>query len=285
MPHIFKIILILLLVASSVAISGAYIITIDTPETVTSGSPLIITGSTSFPEDTYFDLVLYYSKYTSGELKRQKVIVDQSKEFRSEFETRDLERGQYKVEVHSIISDGKEFVESSLGSASVIRRVIQLVDRSDELVIESEPSQNRSTALVVTGRVKGLSKGVVTLRAFGPDNYTFGPQQLITNPGFADTDGHFSTLIPVTVAGEYQVSISDKDGFISELSFNVTDDSTPKEEKGIITPIPTTTHLPSPPGTQEPTRTPSPTPTKSPLPVGIAAMGIIFGYCLFKKSG
>ncbi len=284
MPHVSRIILILLMFACLIAVSGAYIITIDAPERVTVGSPLVITGSTSFPEDTYFDLVLFYSKYTAGEVKRQKIIVDQSKEFRTDFETRNLEKGQYKVEVHSITSDGKEFVESSLGSSSVIRKVIQLVDRSDELVIESQPSQNRSTALVVSGKVKGLSNGVATLRAFGPDNYTFGPIQLITKPGFADKDGHFSTLIPIIVSGEYQVSISDKDGFISESSFNVTDDSAAQEEHAVITPIPTTTHLPSPPTTPDAARTPSPSGTKSPLPISVAIVGIFFGYCLSKRS-
>jgi len=283
MLHVFRIILILLTFASLIVISGAYIITIDAPDRVTIGSPLVITGSTSFPEDTYFDLVLYYSKYTAGIVKQQKVIVDQSKEFRTDFETRNLEKGQYKVEVHSITSDGKEFVESSLGSASVTRKVIQLVDRSNELAIESEPSQNLSTALVVSGRVKGLSNGVVTLRAFGPDNFTFGPLQLITKPGFADTDGHFSTLIPVIMAGEYQVSISDKDGFISESSFNVTGVPASVEEIVLITPLPTTTHLPSPPITPEATQTPTPTQTKSPLPISVAIVGIFLGYGLYKK--
>jgi len=284
MPQVSRIIVILLMFACLVTVSGAYIITIDAPKEVTTGSPLVITGSTSFPADSHFDLVLYYSKYTAGEVKRQTVIVDQSKEFRSDFETRGLEKGQYKVEVHSIVSDGKEFVESSLGSSSVTRRVIQLVDRSDELVIESPGSQNLSTALVVTGRVKGLPSGVVTLRVFGPSDYTFGPQQLITNPGFADTDGHFSTRIPVSMPGEYQISISDKNGFISESPFNVTNDRAVQEEPIVSTPIPTKIPLISPPSTPGQTRTPEPTQAKSSLPGVIAVFGATLGYCLYKKS-
>ncbi|MFH0968361.1 MAG: hypothetical protein V1862_11830 [Methanobacteriota archaeon] len=283
MSYLSRIILILFTFFSLVAVSGAYIITIDAPDSVTIGSPLVITGSTSFPVDTYFDLVLFYSKYTAGEVKRQKVIIDKSKEFRTDFETRNLEKGQYKVEVHAITSDGKEFVESSLGSASVTRRIVQLVDRSNELIIESEPLQNLTTALIVSGRVKGLSNGVVTLRAFGPDNFTFGPLQLITKPGFADTDGHFSTLIPISIAGEYQVSISDKDGFISESSFNVSDDNVAQEKPIVITPMPTTTKFPSPPVTQDIPATPSPTEAKSPLPGSIATVGIFLGYCVYKK--
>jgi hypothetical protein len=284
MPDLSRSILIILLIASLVSVSGAYIITIHAPEQVIIGNPLVVNGSTSFPEDTYFDLVLYYSKYTAGELKREKIIIDQSKEFRTDFETRNLEKGQYKVEVHSIVSDGKEFVDSSLGSASVTRRVIQLVDRSDELVFESQAMQNLSTALVIAGRVKGSPNGVVTLRAFGPDEYTYGPQQIITNPGFADKDGHFSTHIPVTVPGEYHISISDKNGFITESSFNVTDEITGQEKPVAITPVPLATQPQSPPGTPEPTRTSSPAPTQSPLPGIIAAFGLVPGYYLYKKE-
>ena len=111
-------------------------------------------------------------------------------------------------------------MESSLGSASVTRRVVTIIDRSNELVLESSQTQDLETALVVTGKIKDMNNGVITLRAFGPDDFTFGPQQLITSPGYADKDGHFSTKIPVTEAGEYQVSFSDKDGFIGELPFN-----------------------------------------------------------------
>jgi hypothetical protein len=283
MSLFYKLILFLLPIFFLVAGSNAYIITIDGPDSVIIGSPLVISGATSFPEDTYFDLVLYYSKYTAGEVKRQRVIIDKTKQFRSDFETRDLKKGQYKIEVHSIFSDGKEFVEDSLGSSSVIRRVIQLVDRSDELIIESQPLQNLSTALVITGRVKGLSGGVVTLRVFGPDNFTSGPLQLITKPGFADTDGHFSTLIPVSVPGEYLASISDKDGFIGESSFNVTDQTTQHEEVVVITPSPDITQLTTPPVSHEPSRDPSPVPTRSPIPISIVAAGVFCGSRLYKR--
>ena len=299
MIHIYRFILLLLFSGVLTTGASAYIINISAPDSQYVGSPLVITGSTTFPEDTYFDLVLFYSKYTSGEVKRQKVIVDKSKLFRSEFETRNLEKGQYKIEVHNIVSDGKQFVESSLGSSSVTRRVIQLIDRSDEITIESPVTQNISAALMVNGYVKDQKKrvkeegnrvkeqggGVLTVRVFGPDDFTFGPQQLITTAGFADDYGHFSTLIPITSPGEYQVSFSDKTGFIGEFPFNVTDSGNQKAEQIVVTPLPTTTELPSPPVTPVSTPpTPSPTPTKSPLPVGISILGILAGYYLCKKE-
>ncbi len=283
MSVISRSLLFLIAIALLITTVSAYIITINGPDKVTSGSPLVITGNTSFPEDTYFDIVLFYSKYTAGEIKRQKIIVDQSKQFRAEFETRDLQRGQYKIEVHDIVSDGKEFVESALGSSSITRRVITLIDRSDEIAIESSNSQKISSALTVTGRIKNMGNGVVTLRVFGPDNFTFGPQQLITKPGFADKDGHFSTQIPVPGTGEYQVSFSDKNGFIGEVVFNVTnEDGTTGTPIPTVTPVVTDTSTPLPTPTTAAT-TPTPAPTKSPLSGCLVMAGIIVAFVLQKK--
>lgn len=124
---------------------------------------------------------------------------------------------------------------------------------------------------------------MITLRAFGPDNFTFGPQQLITSPGYADKDGHFSTKIPVTQAGEYQVSLSDKEGFIGELSFNVTggENSTPTVKE---TQTPIITQTPVLNETQStPTQTPLPTPTKSPLPGFIGVWSVIMAFVLYRR--
>ncbi|MDD1728533.1 MAG: hypothetical protein LUQ50_05635 [Methanospirillum sp.] len=282
MTCISRIIFIILLSATLISGVSAYTITLSAPNEINLGSPLIITGDTTFPEDTYFDIVLFYSKYTAGELARQKVIVDQSKQFRTEFETRDLKKGQYKIEVHNIVFDGKEFVENSLGSSSVTRRVVTIVDRSDEVAIESPGSQDLLSALTVTGRVKDMGNGVITLRAFGPEDFTFGPLQLITSPGFADKDGHFSTKIPVTLGGEYQISISDKDGFIGEFSFNVTGGTNATQTASIT---PTSTLPPKPLETvaTQP-QTPLPTPTKSPLPDFIGICSFLSAYLLYRRE-
>ena len=114
-----------------------YIITIDAPAEVVKGIPLVVTGSTTFPEDAYFDIVLFYSKYTAGEVARSNVIVDKTQQFRVDFDTKDLEKGQYKVEVHDIYSNNEKFVEQELGSSSIVTRIVQITDRSDEITITS----------------------------------------------------------------------------------------------------------------------------------------------------
>lgn len=278
----YQIITVLMLIFS-IGTASAYIITIDAPKTVVKGTPLIVSGTTTFPQDAYFDLVLYYSKYTAGEVARQKIIVDPVQEFRVNFDTRELEKGQYKVEVHNIYSNNELFVERQLGSSSVIRRIVQVSDRSDEISISSPEIQDIQSALSISGRVKKLGDGVITLRMYGPDNYTFGPVQLITTKGYADSDGYFSTTTSVILPGEYYASISDKSGFIGEYLFIVTDDSLPAHdeeitlEEAIFEPEPVMTprdEMPSPTKPEPVSTTP-----ESPLSVLgiIAAIGLTGG--------
>jgi len=61
MSYKSRIIIFLLIVAAMICSADAYIISIDAPDSVILGSPLTVTGETSFPEDTHFDIVLYYS--------------------------------------------------------------------------------------------------------------------------------------------------------------------------------------------------------------------------------
>ncbi|MDD1725073.1 MAG: hypothetical protein LUQ07_08095 [Methanospirillum sp.] len=255
----------------------AYIITINAPETVVKGSPLIVSGTTTFPEDSYFDLVLFYSKYTASEITRKTVIVDPTQQFRIDFDTRDLEKGQYKVEVYNIISDNENYVESQLGSSSVIRRVIQVTDRSGEITITSPETQPLSQALTISGRMKDIGDGVLTLRIFGPDQYTNGPEQVRTSKGYTGNDGEFSTTIKVPGPGEYQVSISDKNGYIGEYPFTVTGET--PEETETVQPTASITQTPAetPDVTPEKTipETPSPTPTKSPLSITPVIFSIV----------
>jgi len=264
----------------------AYIITIDAPKTMIKGTPLTVTGSTSFPEDSYFDLVLFYSKYTAGEVARTRVIVDKTQVFRVDFDTRNLEKGQYKVEVHNVVSDNELFVERQLGSSSIVRKIVQITDRSDEITLTSPQSQQIAQALTISGRMRGIGDGVLTVRLFGPDEFMHGPQQVITKKGFADNSGEFSTTIPVPSSGEYQASISDKSGYIGEYTFTVSDPS--QSEVTALTTEPTEepTSAPTPVITPETIITPpSPTPTQSSFPF-ISLLSAIIGavFILNKKD-
>jgi len=265
--YLFFFICLALLICATGIVQG-YIITIDTPKTVIKGSPLLVTGTTTFPEDSYFDLVLFYSKYTAGEVARTRVIVDKTQTFRVDFDTRHLERGQYKVEVHNIVSDNEMFVERQLGSSSIVRRIIQITDRSDEISITSPVTQPLSQALTISGRMRGIGDGVLTIRVFGPGDFTYGPEQVITKKGFADN---------------FVASISDKNGFIGEYQFTITGADTKKTE--IITPAPTIETIATTiPAKTIPETPVIPSPTKTQASSGILA-GILSLVCFILITG
>lgn len=276
------IIFIAILLIFTLGYAEGYIIEIDAPKTLVKETPLTVTGSTSFPEDTYFDLFLYYSKYTAEEVGRVRIIVDATQLFRADFDTRNLEKGQYKVEVHNIMSDNELFVEQQLGSSSTIRRVIQITDRSDEITITSPETQPLDQALTISGRMKDIGDGVITLRVFGPDQFTYGPEQMVTKKGYTDNSGEFSTSIPVSEPGEYQASMSDKKGYIGEYPIvvtSITPEKTvvPTTEK-TLEPVPTrkinNTSLTTPvPLTPEPTQSP---PSIINLIAGISGILLVF---------
>ncbi len=272
-------ILTLLLLAMLASSVEAYIITIDAPDKIFIGSPLVVTGNTTFPEHASFDILLYYSKYTANERAKQTVIVDKSKQFRIAFDTRGLDKGQYKVEVHDIISDNEKVVESQLGSASVIRKVVQFIDRSDEIIIESPDVQELTKALTLSGQVKDAPNGVIVIRIFGPDSFTYGPEQIRTTSSDTDVNGHFSVSVPVADVGEYQVSISDKTGFIGEYIVNVNNpDAAENEVTEEVTEVITEVPTPTPTTMISPiTSVPTPIPTTQKSPIGI--LGIIIGLC------
>jgi hypothetical protein len=125
-----------------------------------------------------------------------------------------------------------------------------------------------------------MESGVVTLRVFGPDQFTFGPEQLITSAGITDDDGHFSTLVPITAPGEYQASLSDKKGYIGEYTFQVTGSEGSATIPVVITPLPQITPPAPEQTTSEPTSIPPTTPTRaqSPLQTEIVISGILAGY-------
>jgi|GEM_PF-994226 len=283
-----RVILTLLLFITLIGYAGAYIITIDAPESVIKGSPLIVTGNTTFPESTYFDLVLYYSKYTAGEVARQKVIIDRNQIFRVPFDTKTLDKGQYKVEVHDVVSDNKDFANQQLGSSSILSKIIQIKDRSDEITITSPTNQSINQALLISGRMKNIGNGVLTIRVSGPDQFISGPVQVITTKEFTGNTGDFSTTVEVNSAGDYLVKISDKNGYIGEYSFTVTDTKTSPDNTSmqpvitgepLATPVETKTNPPTQSEISDGTVTPVVTDAKAASPLSsvvvITAIGLI----------
>jgi hypothetical protein len=214
---------IVLLVMGLLFLSGsasAYLVNIEAPDTLSVGKPLIVTGTTTFGIGTPIDVVLYYQLTTTTEIQRKIVYVQSDYTFRTVFDTTGLKTGMYKVEVPA----------SGMGN-SVNMRVVNLVDRSDEIRLTSPASQNFDQKIIIAGSIKGDENSGVQIEVIGPDN------QVIFGPSYVNTDylGNFATDIPVTEPGDYEVSFTDARGYVGYRIITVTG-----LQPLASTPIPTT---------------------------------------------
>jgi len=188
-------------------ISIAYQVNIDAPETLTVGKPLVVTGVTTFPPGMAVDVVLYYQLTTTTEIKRQVVSIKPDKTFRVMFDTTDLEPGTYKVEVPV----------NGMGD-SVTMRLVRIVDRSDEIMMDSPLRQQFTGTLLIAGTIKGDENSGVQVEVIGPDN------TIVFGPRFVNTDitGAFSTDVRIKIPGDYEVSFTDAKGFIGSRIITAT---------------------------------------------------------------
>src|SRR5512136_1338054 len=159
---------IVLLVMGLLFLSGigsAYQVNIDAPGTLTVGKPLIVNGTTTFGIGTPIDVVLYYQLTTTTEIKRKIAYVQSDYTFRAVFDTTGLKTGIYKVEVPT----------SGMGE-SITTRVVNLVDRSEDIRLNSQTYQTFSGKMAVAGIIRGDENSGVQVEVIGPDNtIVFGP--------------------------------------------------------------------------------------------------------------
>lgn len=189
---------------------SAYELTIYAPETLQKGEPLVVNGTSNIPAGISVEIILSRSEYTTEEIARKIVTIQSNKEFSVIFDTKDLQEGQYKVEVPSI--QGYAFL-----GGSITLRIVQLIDRSGEVTIRSQRTQEMDGSLDIAGVIPKNPSAGVQIEVVGPGNeVVFGPQYIATS-----SDGSFSQNIPITKAGTYEVSFADSKGFIGAYSFTV----------------------------------------------------------------
>lgn len=268
---------ILLVLFCLVGVASAYVLTIECPEKLPLGAPLPVTGTTTFPAGTTFDLTFSSSGQTSNLIDKIPVTVDESKTFSVIFETTGQKGGMYKVEA---IPRGDYM--SKLSSDSMTIRVVELIDRSDMLHITSPTNQVIPDALLVEGYISKAGNSGVKLEVIGPIGKVFGPAYIATASRSGGQDGYFSQNIPVNEPGNYYARFADTTGYIGEKTFGV---------KAMVTPIPIVTTegtvllTPTPtPVKPAQTKTPVTTATKSGAPIAglIAGLGIA-GFLMLRK--
>jgi len=249
-----RILLIALCLACFVGTVSAYGLYIYCPESIQTGLPLKCSIDSNLPAGNTFDLVLYYSQYTSTEISSQAVTIqeDHNTQYRL-FETEGLPGGMYKVEVQNLKRG-----EEGLSSDSVTYKLVTVLDRSGDITITAPVTQILEEALRIEGSVRKLSNEGVQIEVRGPEGRIFGPSYIGTKTEIKDDSGVFTYRVPVTNPGIYEVSFSDTKGFIGIKKFTVAEPPTPEQ-----TPIPTTI----PPTTLPPTTVPTTIPptTQSPL--------------------
>jgi hypothetical protein len=175
-----------------------------------------------------------------------------------------------------------------LGSSSVLSKIIQITDSSDEITITSPTNQSINQALTISGRMKDIGNGVLTIRVSGPDQFISGPIQVVTTKEFTGNNGDFSTTVEVNTAGNYLAKISDKNGYIGEYPFTVIDSTSSPDNTAmqpiitgepLLTPKENNTQTPIPSEISTETTTPVVTNTRAAAPlspiVAISAIGLI----------
>jgi len=209
-PTSRSLVTIAILLMALTSLVSAYELSISTPLTVQKGEPLVVNGTSNIPAGTPVVIVLSRSEHTPEEIARKTVTLQSNKEFSVIFDTKDLQKGQYKVEVPSI--QGYAFL-----GGSVTIRIVQVIDRSDEVTIRSQRTQEMDGSLDIAGVIPKNPSAGVQIEVVGPGNeVVFGPQYISTS-----SDGSFSQNVPITKAGTYEVSFTDSKGFIGAYSFTV----------------------------------------------------------------
>lgn len=211
-PLIRVVLVVLLCLTFATSLAQAYELTIDAPTTLQRGMPLIVNGTSNIPPGTSIEIILSKSGHTVEEIARKTVTLQANQEFSVVFDTVDLSRGIYKVEVPPI--SGYRYL-----GASETLRVIELIDRSDELRFSAPLTQEMDGTLDVRGSIYGLKNTGVQIEATGPgDEVVFGPDYVSTK-----SDGTFELSIPITDPGIYNVSFTDYKGFVGKVSVTVFD--------------------------------------------------------------
>jgi len=257
----------LLVLTCVIGIASAYVLNIDCPQNLPVGAPLPVTGTTTFPVGTTFDITFSSSGQVSHMISSVPVTVGDDKGFSVVFETTGLAGGMYKVEA---VPRGD--YQSKLSSDSTTIKVVNLIDRSDMLHVTSKTNQVIPQALSIEGYISKAGSTGVKLEVTGPSGKVFGPTYIATTTRGGNDDGYFSQYIPVSDEGNYYAKFSDSTGYIGQKIFGVTGPVTTvtaitPEETLLITPTATT---------------PRPTTMKTPVPAqttkaGIPLFGIIAG--------
>jgi hypothetical protein len=202
---------------------SAYHVTINAPDSLAIGKPLVVTGTTTFGIGTPIDIVLYHQVTTTTEIQRKIVYIQPDQSFQAVFDTSDLTPGTYKVEA-----------PPTANGDSVTTHLVTLYDRSEEISLSSPMIQTYTGNLYLNGEITGKQNSGVQVEVIDPAGLViFGPRYINT-----DNAAHFAADIPIREPGSYEVSFTDGDGYIGSQVVTILggDASSPSGTPGISKP-------------------------------------------------
>ncbi|MBN1167860.1 MAG: hypothetical protein JXA44_12145 [Methanospirillaceae archaeon] len=210
---------------------SAYYLNLEVPRQVQAGDLINVTGSTNIPPDTV-TITFSAGSNVPVEYGSFSIVFDErgDKTFNTSFETTGLLKGQYKIE-----AKGENVHTFSAGSRSI--RIVDIVDRSDELILSSPDVQQFDDKLDVDGYIRNFKENAVQLDLFLDDAHLFGPEFIPV-----DRHGDFSYEVPIYAAGEYFVRFSDYKGLIGTYPILVKERTVQTTET--VKPVSTSTPLP-----------------------------------------
>lgn len=181
--------------------------------------------------------------------------------FRVVFDTTGLSPGTYKVEVPA----------GGTGDSITIRQVM-IVNRSDEIILTSQTTQALSGYIYLTGQIATDISSGVQVGVIGPDN------GVIYGPTYTGTDslGRFNLAVPVSEAGNYDVSFTDAGGYIGTRTIRIIGENETVAQETTATPTnaESVTVSPTVPAAFVAGQSSLPTTTQAPLVVGVCVIAL-----------
>lgn len=215
MKKVFILTILLLMLAGTVS---AYELILDCPTSLQRGDPLVVNGTSNLPAGTSLEILFSNTEFRTNEPIRKTVVIQgyDNKSFSVTFDTWDLKRGIYKVEIPP--TGGYSFLGNS-----VTLRVVEIIDRSDEIEIVSPLTQYINgpggNILKISGIGHTQKDNGVQLEVTGPGGAVFGPNFISTG-----IDGSFTKELSVHENGTYVVNFSDAKGYIGTVNFTMVED-------------------------------------------------------------
>jgi 5-hydroxyisourate hydrolase-like protein (transthyretin family) len=200
--------------------ASAYQIYFDIPEEIVAGEDLVIEGTSTLPAGLSVEITLFRTKPNSQEIVRDQITIQGDGTWTITFETSGLQEGTYKVEIEEKTGwEDHEYIDYEYGSGSDTLKTFMIIDRSDELSVTAPLVQTFDGTLEISGSVQELGeKGVeITVVRQADSETVFGPRYIKT-----DEEGAFSTEIPITESGAYDVIFRDTTGYLGKAGISVT---------------------------------------------------------------